>query len=197
MSVKLEVVLLMICTAALSLGVVNDRSQEKRLKEEIAKLEAETNALKGVITTYQHEINQLNQYINELKETEGTYFTASEIDLLERLVEAEAGGEPYQGRVAVAQVVLNRVKSEKFPDSIKEVIYQPYQFEPVQIGTIDTKTASETTKEAVRAALNGEKVVGDDILYFWARYVPRSHDIWSSCPVISTIGVHHFSNVWE
>ncbi|GGC94649.1 hypothetical protein GCM10007216_26680 [Thalassobacillus devorans] len=78
--------------------------------------------------------------------------TEAEKDVLARLVEAEAKGEPYGGKVAVAAVVLNRVDSDLFPDSIKGVIYDGYQFSPVLNGTIN-QPASEESKKAVNEAI--------------------------------------------
>ncbi|MEE6133524.1 cell wall hydrolase [Priestia flexa] len=81
----------------------------------------------------------------------------AEKDLLARLVEAEAKGEPYQGKVAVATVVMNRVSSPEFPNSITEVINQPlanggYEFSPVGNGTIN-QPASDESRRAVEEAL--------------------------------------------
>ena len=81
-------------------------------------------------------------------------------DALLRLVEAEASGEDIKGKLLVANVVLNRVKSGAFPDTIKEVIYQRQngraQFSPVATGKIDRVAVSEETVEAVERALCGE-----------------------------------------
>lgn len=81
-------------------------------------------------------------------------------DALLRLVEAEASGQDIKGKLLVANVVLNRVKSGAFPDTIKEVIYQRQngraQFSPVATGKIDRVAVSEETVEAVERALCGE-----------------------------------------
>ena len=84
--------------------------------------------------------------------------TAEELDLLERLVSAEARGETYEGQVAVANVVLNRVYSDKWPDSITDVILEKGQFEPVSNGAI-TNQATDSAKCAVLDALKGRQVV--------------------------------------
>ncbi|MCA0972447.1 cell wall hydrolase [Halobacillus litoralis] len=76
----------------------------------------------------------------------------SQIDLLSRLVEAEAKGESYAGKVAVATVVLNRVESDLFPDTLRQVIYQDYQFTPVSNGQI-YQPASQQSEAAVYEAL--------------------------------------------
>ncbi|MED3878111.1 cell wall hydrolase [Priestia aryabhattai] len=74
-------------------------------------------------------------------------------ELLARLVSAEAKGEPYAGKVAVATVVLNRVDSSKFPDTVKGVIYQKGQYSPVSNGQIN-KPADKGSKKAVEEAIN-------------------------------------------
>ncbi|MCK8824244.1 cell wall hydrolase [Fuchsiella alkaliacetigena] len=79
----------------------------------------------------------------------------SELDLLARLIHAEARGEPYKGQVAVGAVVLNRVNSPQFPNSIREVIYQSGQFAPVDDGQINLP-ANQTAFRAARDALSGE-----------------------------------------
>ncbi|MFW6025315.1 MAG: cell wall hydrolase [Candidatus Woesearchaeota archaeon] len=80
--------------------------------------------------------------------------TDSEIELLERLVEAEAGIESFKGKEAVARVVINRVNSEKYPNNISDVINQFEQFSPVMNGKIDTVKVSEDTKKAISNVMN-------------------------------------------
>lgn len=92
--------------------------------------------------------------------------TDDEIDLLARLVRAEAESEPYEGKIAVACVVLNRVESKKFPDAIKEVIYAPRQFQPVQNGEIN-KPADKESIKAVKAALSEQRQLAPGALFFY------------------------------
>lgn len=153
------------------------------LQQQINRLEAENNSLEGV----QQSI------INNVGYVPNTY----ERQLLERLVECEAGNESMSGKIAVANVVLNRLKSEKFPDSISEIIYQRNQFEPVGTGIINSKTPSAESKEAVKRAFLGEKVVGEGILYFWASWLYKEHDMWNHVEIVTTIGVHHFGRDWN
>jgi len=81
--------------------------------------------------------------------------TEAELDLFARLVTSEAGGEPYHTQLAVATVVMNRVKSAKFPDTITDVIYQKNAFEVVAIGTIE-RPAFDLSVMAVKEALAGK-----------------------------------------
>lgn len=95
-----------------------------------------------------------------------------ELEILMRIVEAEAGNQDVEGRLLVANVVLNRVESEKFPNSVKDVVFQAEngvnQFSPVSNGSIWTVKVSEDTGEAVERALRGEDL-SDGALYFVAR----------------------------
>lgn len=93
-------------------------------------------------------------------------------EALLKIVEAEAGSEDETGKLLVANVVLNRVNSDAFPDTVAEVVYQRQggkaQFSPVGNGSIQNIVASEETVEAVERALNGEDV-SCGALYFAAR----------------------------
>lgn len=113
-----------------------------------------------------------------------------EKDLLARLVTAEAKGEPYKGKVAVAEVVLNRVESEQFPNSIHQVIYQDKQFEPVENGMIN-KPAGQEAKKAVNEALSNEGK-DTDALYFFNP--DQTSSKWlRSREVTEEIGHHRFA----
>ena len=98
--------------------------------------------------------------------------TQSEYENLLRIVEAEAGGEDKKGKMLVANVVLNRVENEDFPDTVTEVIFQSEngttQFSPISDGRFYTVKISQETKEAVDAALRGEDN-SQGALYFVAR----------------------------
>ena len=95
-----------------------------------------------------------------------------DLNILLRIVEAEAGGEDENGKLLVANVVLNRVKSPLFPDTVREVVYQQdygvYQFSPVKDGRIDRVTVSAGTRRAVERAIYGEDI-SRGALYFAAR----------------------------
>jgi spore germination cell wall hydrolase CwlJ-like protein len=99
----------------------------------------------------------------------GERFAISEINLLARLIEAEAGSESYPAKVAVGAVVLNRVKSPIFPDSISRVINQShqgtYQFSPVYNGSIN-RPASTVSAGAAREALDGSDPSGGALFFF-------------------------------
>ena len=112
---------------------------------------------------------------------------------LARIIHAESGGEPLEGQIAVGNVVLNRVSSEDFPDSIPGVIFDTengVQFEPVSNGTV-TNEPTELSLEAARRALSGENTAGD-ALYFFAPALSQGTWIDSSRTYRQTIGCHRF-----
>lgn len=109
--------------------------------------------------------------------------------LLAMLINGEARGEPYTGQVAVGAVVLNRVKSSSFPNTIAGVIYQKDAFSCVDDGQIN-KPIENSCYNAARDALNGWDPTGG-ALYFYNPATATSSWIWSR-PVIVTIGKHRF-----
>lgn len=113
----------------------------------------------------------------------------SDLNLLARAVYSEARGEPYVGQVAVAAVVLNRVKNSSFPNTISGVIYQPGAFTAVADGQINL-TPNQTAYNAARDALNGWDPSYGSIYYFNPN-TATSAWIWSR-PHVITIGRHRF-----
>lgn len=114
---------------------------------------------------------------------------SSNVNLLARVVYGEARGEPYTGQVAVAAVVLNRVKSSKFPNSISGVVYQNGAFDAVADGQINM-TPDATAKKAAQDALNGWDPSYGAIYYFNPSTATNKW-IWSR-PMTVTIGKHRF-----
>lgn len=116
--------------------------------------------------------------------------SSSDLNLLAKCVYAEARGEPYTGQVAVAAVVLNRVRSASFPNTIAGVIYQPYAFTAVDDGQINL-TPNQTAYKAAQDALNGwDPTYG--CLYYYNPRTATSSWIWSRQTVV-TIGKHVFA----
>ena len=111
------------------------------------------------------------------------------VNLLARLISAEARGEPYVGQVAVGAVVLNRVEHPSFPNTISGVIYQSGAFTCVTDGQFQQPVA-ESAYRAARDALNGWDPSGGAIYYFNPS-TATSKWIWSR-PLIVTIGKHRF-----
>ncbi|MCI6040141.1 MAG: spore cortex-lytic enzyme [Clostridiales bacterium] len=117
-------------------------------------------------------------------------YNESETYLLGRLVHGEARGEPYVGKVAVAAVVLNRVKSPSFPNTISGVIYQAGAFDAVADGQINL-TPDEDSLRAARDALNGWDPTGG-CLYYYNPATATNGWIWSRTVQLS-IGKHNFA----
>lgn len=114
---------------------------------------------------------------------------SNNLNLLARLVYGEARGEPYTGQVAVAAVVLNRVKSSSFPNTISGVIYQSGAFDVVKDGQINL-TPNSTAIKAAQDALNGWDPSYGAIYYFNPATATNKW-IWSR-PMTVTIGNHRF-----
>lgn len=96
-------------------------------------------------------------------------YNEDDIFWLARIIEAEAGGESYKGKVAVGSVILNRVNSKEFPNTVYGVIFEYYgkipQFSPVAEGTIYNTPSKESVK-AAKDAINGAKPAGNSTYFF-------------------------------
>ncbi len=118
---------------------------------------------------------------------------AADLYWLARIICAESGGEDLEGQIAVGNVVLNRVESPDFPDSIPEVIFDTengVQFEPVENGTVNNEP-TELSLEAARRVLEGENTAGTS-LYFFAPALSQGTWIASNRSYRQTIGCHRF-----
>jgi spore germination cell wall hydrolase CwlJ-like protein len=118
-------------------------------------------------------------------------FTESDLILLAKITTIEAGYESYEGQLAVANVILNRVKSGRFPNTIHDVIYSGKQFPPAHNGMIDKVEPKASALRAAKDALNGKNNV-EDAVYFFNPDVSRG-SFWSSLDVVVTIGHHSFA----
>ena len=119
----------------------------------------------------------------------GNSGSSGDLDLLARLISAEARGEPYEGQVAVGAVVLNRVEHPSFPNSISGVIYQKDAFTCLYDGQFNEPVA-ESAYRAAQDALNGwDPSYG--AIYYFNPVTATSAWIWSR-PLIVTIGRHRF-----
>ena len=116
--------------------------------------------------------------------------SGNDIYLLAKCIHAEARGEPYTGQVAIGAVILNRVSSSKFPNTISGVIYQPYAFTAVSDGQINLEP-NQSAYNAARDAMNGwDPTYG--ALYYYNPKTATSSWIWSRT-VLVTIGNHKFA----
>ena len=112
---------------------------------------------------------------------------------LSRIISAESGAEPLNGQIAVGNVVLNRVSSETFPNTVVGVIFDrsfAVQFEPVENGTVYNAPTTQSVSAAKRA-LDGERIVGN-ALYFYAPALSQGIWINANRSYLTTIGCHRF-----
>lgn len=133
---------------------------QKEEEERLRKIEAEERAKKET----------------EIKQRDEVDYTDKELKLLACLVHSEAGDQSYEGKLAVANIVLNRMKSKKYPNTMNDVIYQPGQFSVAKNGSLAKQLANyenysskshKLTIKAAKAALSGENNIGNR-LYFHA-----------------------------
>lgn len=157
-----------------------------RLVGEIADAYVEWNYDYATICIYKDGIIVPNTSAN-------TSYGATEIFWLSRIIEAESGGEPTEGKIGVGNVIMNRVKSEDFPNTIYDVIFDTrysVQFQPISNGTI-YNTPSRDSIIAAKRALRNENVVGDS-LYFFNPRISKSSWISRNRTYFKTIANHDF-----
>jgi len=166
--------------ATLGQQLRNKKSNEQTMPSENANEDSEViNTLS--VDVYSETTGEITGQSEEItsQDTEETMAEISTIklstrerDILERIVEAEATGEDVKGKILVANVIINRVKDENFPDTIEEVVFQraggTYQFSPIKDKRYWSVTISKETKEAVQRVLQGEDY-SQGALYFSAR----------------------------
>ncbi|PZD96018.1 cell wall hydrolase [Paenibacillus sambharensis] len=118
-------------------------------------------------------------------------YTEAELNLLAKITMVEAGYESYEGQLAIANVILNRVKDTRFPNTIRDVIYSGRQFPPAHNGLLDKSKPHATALRAAKDALNGKNNVKNAVYFFNPKISKGS--FWSSMDVIVTIGHHSFA----
>lgn len=161
----------------------NQNTKMISLHKQVNELKINNDTKNQELEKSNNKINELNDSINiktqtvnkpqaisrgvSIRETMTEFnISSTELNLLYKCVQSESGNQPHMGKVAVVNVILNRVKSPKFPNTITGVIYAKNQFQVVSNGAINRVVPTESTINAVQAALNGEKSVDDDVLYF-------------------------------
>lgn len=158
--------------------IVYSRASQNRkitydLLEETAEITEEVSAQEETAKIAE-EVSTQEEYVYDLSERD--------MELLLRIVEAEAGCEDEDGRLLVANVVLNRMESELFPDSVAEVVLQTSngvsQFSPVSSGSIWTVEISEETREAVEKALEGENISKGALFFAARKYADSKRMKW-------------------
>jgi N-acetylmuramoyl-L-alanine amidase len=118
----------------------------------------------------------------------GTYYNGSDVYWLSRIINAESGNQPLNGKIAVGNVVLNRVADPAFPDSVHDVVFQRGQFTPVQNGSIYLTPSAESIV-AAKLSLEGVNTAGNSMYfvnYHYSSWATRNR------PHVATIGAHAF-----
>lgn len=150
-----------------------------------------------VSASMENKINALDEkYISSAQKS--AIMSDEDYDTLLRIVEAEAGTEDIKGRVLVANVIMNRVQNEEFPDNITEVVWESTngvpQFSPTYDGRINEVEVTDDTREAVREALEG-KDYSEGALFFIQKSEAESHNVtWfeKDLKKLFKYGVHEF-----
>lgn len=149
--------------------------REKQRKRAAAQTQIET--LQKQILKERQEEEARKKAEEERRAARRIKYTDEDYQVLLRIVQAEAGICDPKGKILVADVIINRVLSGKFPDSVKAVVYQPSQFQPVSNGTINTVKVTAETIECVDRALAGEDY-SNGALYFMNRRASGSAASW-------------------
>ncbi|RNC62788.1 MAG: Spore cortex-lytic enzyme [Candidatus Dichloromethanomonas elyunquensis] len=148
-------------------------------------IELQNKVIDGQIKDLYQQMNALNEEVKRLKEPAG--ITEEDLELLSKLIYTEARGESFEGQVAVAAVVLNRLKSQDFPKSIREVIYSENQFNGVK--NLKYVTPTEKNIRAAKRALMGFDPTNGAVFY-WTK---NTKGKWfRSREVKQVIGNHQF-----
>lgn len=148
----------------------------KETKEEIRRVEEERRRLEQEEAERRAEEERRRQEAEAKAAAAVVPYTPEDLVVLQRIVQAEAGGCDMKGRILVANVVINRVKSKSFPANITSVVYQKSQFSPVIDGSINRCKVTDTTIEAVDRALAGEDY-SQGALYFMNRKLSQSGNV--------------------
>ena len=151
------------------------KEELERINEQIV-MDAKIKALEAEENARQKALEEERRREEEKKAASRKAVSDDDYQVLLRIVQAEAGVCDEKGKILVANVVLNRVKSQEFPDSVRSVVYEPSQFSPVSDGSINSVKVTEETKECVNRALEGEDY-SDGALYFMKRRGSRSRAV--------------------
>lgn len=165
---KAESVSTVVAEASKNLNEYLDQISEQ--EKQMMAYEAELNAQNNNIQNLEAELAAQKKLSDAsvMSDLSTVTISGGDIDLMAAIIECEAGGESYTGKVAVGAVVLNRVKSSSFPNTVLEVIYQNRQFSPVASGrfaVVLARGANESCYQAARDAMSGVSPVGDKLFF--------------------------------
>lgn len=156
-----------------SANMASYQEQISEKEQELLEYEKQLEESENDIATLQAKLEEENRLTQQaaqagFSDLSSITFAAGDIDLLAAIIECEAGGESYTGKVAVGNVVMNRVKSAVFPNTVLEVIYQNRQFSPVGSGRfaiVLARGANESCYQAAQDAMAGAAPVGNCLFF--------------------------------
>lgn len=169
---------------------VQDEVIEEEIEESVEIPEKE-------VRTAQQSVSRSGLTVNreELKifyEDISIELTEEETEIFERIVEAEVTTDNYEGKLAVANVILNRIESDRFPNTMKEVVFAKRQFSPVSDGRYYTVKVTDLTKQVVQDALAGYRMVERDVYYFCTPTAPGRGWFETDLRKVGYIAPHNF-----
>lgn len=141
----------------------------------------------GAEVTWENGAVYLKSGTNPIQNGE-SFYNGNDVYWLSHIIYAESGNQPLNGKIAVGNVVLNRVADPAFPDNIRDVIFQRGQFTPVENGTIYL-TPSEESIVAAKLCMEGVNTAGNSMYfvnYHYSSWATRNR------PHVATIGAHAF-----
>lgn len=183
-------------TTASSAEVIEETAEDAQIRfdnEEPMVLEQLEESVAAMQSDLALEIANQEKTRREL-EKKKIHLSKTDTQILYRIVEAEATGEDIAGKKLVANVILNRVNSEEFPDTVEEVVFAHRQFSPIRDGRYYKVEITKETKKAVQAVLAGEDN-SKGALYFMSRkYADASNVRWfdSALTKVTEHGTHEF-----
>lgn len=152
------------------------RAAVEETKEEIRQIEKERQRIAEEEAAKKAEEERIRKEAEARQAAAVVRYSQQDYEVLKRIVEAEAGICDTKGRILVANVIINRVNSNEFPDNITDVVYQKSQFSPVYDGRLNTCKVTDETVEAVNRALAGEDY-SQGALYFMNRKRSQSGNV--------------------
>lgn len=173
--------------ATLAMAEGNTASKEIQLDEQMNAIAAES------VAAMQSDLAK-----ETAREENRIQLSQTDKEVLLRIVEAEATGEDVTGKMLVANVILNRVNSDEFPDTVEKVVFQKsgkkYQFSPIRDGRYYKVSISETTEEAVERVLDGEDYSKGALYFMSRRQANKSNARWfdQSLTWLLEYGTHEF-----
>lgn len=175
--------------------VANIEKTQGLVLEEVIELEeeievAEKNVRTQVTSRSGLNVNRENSKI--FYEDISIELTEEEIAIFERIVEAEVTTNNYEGKLAVANVILNRIESERFPNTMKDVVFAKRQFSPISDGRYYKVKVTDLTKEVVQDALLGYRMVERDVYYFCTPTAPGKGWFETDLRKVGYIAPHNF-----